>query len=180
MKKIIFLLMSTLFVFTSCVKNKEIYRGDSKQFNYSPSWLNPVMVGVPVNGIAIVLVGNRQVSIQCITPGNPVGDAIVVDAPVFPAEWEWFNTNGVDEYRPSGMVYNSAGGFSANYGRCWFVEIFANGTFGFRNGVSIPMDPVNAYAWVNSFEYPRTWVQTLPIMAKVVKSTPTNYRLVIP
>ncbi len=178
MKKIIFLLTTTLFVFTSCVKNKEIYRGESKQFDYTPSWLNPVIVGVPVSGIATVLVGSRQISVQCITPGNPSGDAIVVDAPVFPTGWDWIVEG--NEYRPSGMVYNSAGGFSANYGKCWFVEIFADGTFSFHNGISIPMDPVNTYAWVSSFEYPRTWVKTLPIMARVAKTSPRNYKLVIP
>jgi hypothetical protein len=175
MKKIIFLMATAMFILTGCVKNKEIYRGESKQFNYTPSFLNPTLVGLPVNGIATVAVGGQLLSLRCITPGNTVADAIVIDAPVFPAGWDW-SIEG-NEYRPSGMVYNN--GFSANYGTCYFVEIL-NGVVVFHKGVYIPMDPINTAYWVSSFEYPRTWVQTLPIRAMVSKTSATNYRLVIP
>ncbi len=168
----------TTSLFTSCVKSKEIYRGESKQFNYTPSFLNPTLVGLPVNGIATVAVGGQLLSLRCITPGNTVADAIVIDAPVIPTGWEWFNNNGAGEYRPLGMVYNS--GFSAYYGTCYFVEILNSGAVVFHKGVYIPMDPVDTAYWVSSFEYPRTWVQTLPIRAMVSKTSPTNYRLVIP
>ncbi|MDQ5931175.1 MAG: hypothetical protein QG674_341 [Patescibacteria group bacterium] len=182
MKKILFLvaIIATTLLFTSCVKSNEFYRGDSKVFNYTRSSLNPVLVGVPINGVATIVANGQMISLQCITPSNPNGDALVIDAPVVPSEWEWFNNNGVGEYRPSGMTYNAAGGFSANYGRCYFVEIFANGTYRFWNGVSVPMDPINVHAWVSSFEYPRTWAQNLPIRATILKPTPTTYRMIIP
>ncbi len=180
MKKILFVAMASVLLFTSCVKSKEFYQGNSKQFAYTPSYLMPTLVGPPINGVATVAVNGTIVSIQCITPGNPSGDALVIDAPVVPQAWEWSNEG--NEYRPSGMTYNSACGFSANYGRCYFVEIFANGTYRFWNGVSTPMDPVNTYGWVTSFEYPRTWVQkaNLPIRGMVVRTSATNYRLVLP
>jgi hypothetical protein len=170
MKKLFFLVaIATTTLMTSCVKNKEIYQGDQKQFVYTPSYIQPTMVGIPVNGIATINVGGKLVSVQCLTPSQD-GDMILVDAPIVPQSYEWDQYS--NEYKPVGFRYNEISGFSSNYCAGYFVEIFANGTWRFWNGVAIPWSSApNPASWVNSFEYPRTWVDriTLPYRGKVVK-----------
>ncbi len=183
MKKILFVALVATAFMTSCVKQEDIYRGEERNFSYTPSYLQPVMVGVPINGIATVNVGGKNISLRCITPSNPTGDGFVIDAPIIPKKWEWYNNgDGSGQYGPSGFTYNAGAGFTNEYCKVFFVEIFANGTWRFFNGVGVPWGSApNPASWTSVFRYPNTWVDrvNLPFMAVVSKPTPTRYLVTV-
>lgn len=184
MKKIasLFGILFLLTAFNSCMKSKDIFDGRTgMEFNYTPSYLTPTMVGIPVNGMATIAVNGKLINLNCITPGNNVGDALIVDAPRFPASWEWNNYQS--QYQPNGSQWNTAGGFSKDFGKIYFVEIYANGSWYFHNGVSVTWgQQPNADGWRTSFEYPRTWIEkvNLPITGKVERLAPNRYIAVFP
>lgn len=172
MKKIIFFAITVTLAFSSCLKPSEVYNGASKkQFSYTPSGLRPTMIGVPLNGIATIGVNGKLLQLQCLTQFQS-GDAIMVDPPMVPGEWNWLVS--AQQYQPVSAVYNVAAGFSHQYAKAYFVELFPNGSWRFWNGVSVGWDNTpNGASLLGLFEYPRTWVNpvTLPLMGKVTKST---------
>lgn len=161
MKKItsLFGILFLLTAFNGCMKSKDIFDGrEQTEFNYTPSYLNPTMIGIPINGMATIAVNGKTINLRCITPGSTVGDALIVDAPIIPISWEWNNYQS--QYQPSGSRYNTAGGFSKDLCKTYFVEIYANGSWYFHKGVGVTWgQQPNADGWKNSFEYPRTWIQ---------------------
>ncbi|MCC7436504.1 hypothetical protein IT402_01350 [Candidatus Nomurabacteria bacterium] len=179
MKKILTLaILATTLFSTSCVKNSEIFRGESMLYTYRPSNLRPTIVGTPINGVAVIYVNGKNIPVQCVTPTNPVGDVVITDPPMSPTSWEWFQNNGVGEYRPSGMTYNSSAGFSSSYCKGYFVEIYANGMWVFHNGVSLPwLSQPNPAEVISSFDFNivgKFNYNSLPYVKKAIRVSPTK------
>lgn len=175
MKKILFFVAIATALF-GCVKSKDIYNGEDKQFSYTPSYMTVTVVTPPVGGTAVLSVGGKLVTVQCLTPTQS-GDAIVLDAPIIPQTWSW--DTYANEYKPSGFSYNSFAGFSSEYCKAYFVEILPTGLWIFRNGVSVNWDNTpNPASWVNAFEYPRTWIDrtNLPFRGRVTKTISQGVR----
>ncbi len=178
MKKILVIAILIISIFDSCVKAKYNYMGESEQFLYTPSGIVPVLLGPPIGGIARVQVNGMIKELQCVTPSNPTGDVLILDAPMVPKAYEW-NANQ-SQYLPIGFQYNEIAGFSSSYCKGYFVEIFANGLYTFHKGVSIPWGSrPNPSGMISSFEYPNTWVNPwyLPYSKRVTKASPTKYLL---
>lgn len=176
MKKITFVAIAAVMFLTSCVKQEDIFRGEERNFNYTPSYLQPRMIGVPVDGNATINVGGQNFTVRCITPSNPTADGIVIDAPMIPTQWEWYNSDGAGQYRPSNFQYNTGSGFTHEFCSVYFVEVYTNGSWRFFNGNQVPWGTVpNPSSMTALFQYPNTWVKTLPLRATVTKVTPNRY-----